>query len=483
MLSRLKNKEFIDLWLPALISIVLIVTGVVLEEEKLFIVPFVILGGLFLIQTEIKQLFFLLLFLIPLSTEYSVTGSLSLDFPDEPFMLLITGGLLAYFLLKPALFPAEAKYSSLFVLLLMQIAWMLVTVLFSTGVVLSTKYLLAKVWYIVPFVFGGLMFMDSKEDFLKAAKLLILAMTIPIVISLVLHSFRGFSFESVNDTLRPFFRNHVSYSGLMVCLIPVLYIGYRNTTGKQKVLLKYLVILFMAALFFSYSRGAWLCVIGGAITWWAMEKKILMKLILVSVIAVVMAVAWLIADENYMKFAPDFDTTEFHTDFSQHMQATYQLKDVSTMERFYRWIAGVRMVKEEPVTGFGPNTFYKNYKSYTVAAFKTWVSDNEEHSTVHNYFLLLAIEQGLPGMILFIILVYFMFLTGVTAYNQLPDLFDRNLALISTIVLSMIIILNLLSDLIETDKIGSIYFLILGIMIKLQMRLHHQKASKSVSVQ
>lgn len=145
MLSRLKNKEFIDLWLPALISIVLIVTGVVLEEEKLFIVPFVILGGLFLIQTEIKQLFFLLLFLIPLSTEYSVTGSLSLDFPDEPFMLLITGGLLAYFLLKPALFPAEAKYSSLFVLLLMQIAWMLVTVLFSTGVVLSTKYLLAKV--------------------------------------------------------------------------------------------------------------------------------------------------------------------------------------------------------------------------------------------------------------------------------------------------------------------------------------------------
>lgn len=131
MLSRLKNKEFIDLWLPALISIVLIVTGVVLEEEKLFIVPFVILGGLFLIQTEIKQLFFLLLFLIPLSTEYSVTGSLSLDFPDEPFMLLITGGLLAYFLLKPALFPAEAKYSSLFVLLLMQIAWMLVTVLFQ----------------------------------------------------------------------------------------------------------------------------------------------------------------------------------------------------------------------------------------------------------------------------------------------------------------------------------------------------------------
>lgn len=240
---------------------------------------------------------------------------------------------------------------------------------------------------------------------------------------------------------------------------------------------------FYGSTFFSYSRGAWLCVIGGAITWWAMEKKILMKLILVSVIAVVMAVAWLIADENYMKFAPDFDTTEFHTDFSQHMQATYQLKDVSTMERFYRWIAGVRMVKEEPVTGFGPNTFYKNYKSYTVAAFKTWVSDNEEHSTVHNYFLLLAIEQGLPGMILFIILVYFMFLTGVTAYNQLPDLFDRNLALISTIVLSMIIILNLLSDLIETDKIGSIYFLILGIMIKLQMRLHHQKASKSVSVQ
>mgnify|MGYP001208054364 CR=1 FL=1 len=477
MIPLRKNKEFTEWWLPALLAVAVIVSGVILEQEKLYILPFLVLAGVFIIKLDMKQLFFILLFLIPLSTEYSVTSSLSLDFPDELFMLLVTGGLLAFLLLKPGLFPAEAKYSSLFVLLLLQLAWMLVTVVFSTNTLLSTKYFLAKIWYIVPFVIGGLLFLNSKEDLRKAAWLMVVSMTITIVISLALHATHGFSFESINDTIRPFFRNHVTYSALMVCLLPIIYVAYRNTEGKEKRNLKILLIIYLVALFFAYSRGAWLCVIGGAVTWWALERKILMSLLLGTVIAAIMAVSWLITDDNYMKFAPDFNTTEFHTDFSQHMQATYQLKDVSTMERFYRWIAGVRMVKEEPVTGFGPNTFYNNYKSYTVAAFKTWVSDNEERSTVHNYFLLMAVEQGIPGMILFGLLVYFIFATASQAYQKLTDPFDRNLALIGAMMLSMIIILNLLSDLIETDKVGSLYFLIMGIMIRLQMKLRRQKLS------
>ena len=118
------------------------------------------------------------------------------------------------------------------------------------------------------------------------------------------------------------------------------------------------------------------------------------------------AVFWIKADDRYLQYAHDYRTTIFHHDFREHLQATYQLKDVSTAERFYRWIAGVRMIKDNALTGYGPNTFYNNYKPYAVPAFKTWVSDNKEHSTVHNYFLLIAIEQGIPGLLFFLLLCW-----------------------------------------------------------------------------
>ncbi|WP_252407921.1 O-antigen ligase family protein, partial [Escherichia coli] len=66
------------------------------------------------------------------------------------------------------------------------------------------------------------------------------------------------------------------------------------------------------------------------------------------------------------------------------------------------------MVANKPLTGFGTNSFYPTYKGYTLPAYKTWVSNNPDHSTVHNYFLLTAIEQGLPGLCIFLVLIIYM---------------------------------------------------------------------------
>ena len=54
------------------------------------------------------------------------------------------------------------------------------------------------------------------------------------------------------------------------------------------------------------------------------------------------------------------------------------------------------------------------------------------------------------------------------------DPFERSLAMLCAVVLSMIVTLNLLSDLIETDKIGSLYFIILGLLIRLQVKVNEQ---------
>jgi O-antigen ligase len=381
------------------------------------------------------------------------------------------------FLLKPHLLPVELRKSSLVLLLLLQLVWLLMTVFFSHEVWLSIKYCLAKAWFIMAFVVGGLFFLRTKEDFALASKALIFAMLIPVLYSLLQHAGKGFTFESINATLSPFFRNHVNYSALLVCLSPVLLLWYQFSTKRLRKWIVAVMVVFFIALFFAYSRGAWLCLLSGTVTWIAIKKRFLLSLIFTALLAAAVALFLLVQDENYMKFAPDFNTTRQHFDLNEHLEATYTLKDMSTMERFYRWIAGVKMVNEEKLKGYGPNTFTTYYKEYTVAAFKTWVSNNEEKSSVHNYFLLISIEQGLPALFILLALLICMFTIAVKSYHTLNDPFERSLAVTAAVILSMIVTLNLLSDLIETDKIGSIYFLLMGIFIRLQVKLNEQKAT------
>jgi O-antigen ligase len=189
------------------------------------------------------------------------------------------------------------------------------------------------------------------------------------------------------------------------------------------------------------------------------------KAFLLATILSVILFAWLKTGDRYLNYAHDYKTTIFHKDFSKHLISTYKLKDLSTEERFYRWIAAIRMVKDNWLSGTGPNTFYPVYKEYAVPAFKTYVSDNPEHSTVHNYFLLMIVEQGIPGLLLFILLAVFVFYYAQKNYHNAVNRTDQLIAITAGTVFAMILVLNFLSDLIETDKIGSLYFLCIAVLV------------------
>jgi O-antigen ligase len=196
---------------------------------------------------------------------------------------------------------------------------------------------------------------------------------------------------------------------------------------------------------------------------------------MVAISAILIASAWLVTERNYLRFIPEHDQTYFHTEFRQHMQATFQGKDVSAAERWYRWVAGVRMIAGEPLTGFGPNSFYLHYKPYTLRRFQTWVSNNPEHSTVHNYFLLLALEQGLIGLLLFLALLTGMFISLQRLYIQLQSNFYKTITLTIACLLTILVVVNLMSDLIETDKVGAVFYTSLAAILLLKQQLQQEK--------
>ena len=426
-----------------------------------------------------EQLFWLMVIVLPLSTELNVTDSLGLDFPDEPLLMLLTGIFVVKCIYTPEIFPSAIIKQPLFLILIIYLAWILVCCFFSVDPVLSIKFLLAKTWYIIPFVLLPQIILRSQNDFKKLAFFLVLPMLFVVIQALIRHSFYGFSFEGIKQVLDPFFRNHVNYSAMLVCLLTVAW-SVQKLTPKSNRYSKWIyagIAIGLIGLLFSYSRGAWTALILGAVAGIIIHYKKMKLFIALFIAFLMLSIGWLYFNDNYLKFSPDYQHTIFHTDFSEHLQATITLKDVSNAERFYRWVAAARMISKKPMTGFGPNNFYNNYKPFAANIFKTWVSNNPDHSSVHNYFLLTALEQGIPGLILFSALLFGMIIKTQQLYHQLHNAFYRTIAMSVGIILIMITTVNILSDLVETDKIGSLFWLSLGVIFLLDEKLREEKQS------
>lgn len=409
--------------------------------------------------TRPSVVYFLLLFTIPLSTEYQFSSSLGTDLPDETLMWILSP-ILLFMLLRNKKMAEHLFSGRIMFLILVSLCWTLVTVLLSEMPLISLKFFLAKIWYIIPFVVGTMFFLQGRKEQLMAAKIMLVAMLFTVIVILGRHGMEGFSFETINDVTAPFFRNHVNYGALLVCLIPVAWALYRS--GNNFWLMG--VVILSAGLAFSYSRGAWLALGVAIIVVYFMKVRKLQWLIGFSALAVIGISAWFLQGNRYLQYRPQFEKTIYHASFDEHMAATYKMQDMSTVERFHRWIAATRMARENWLTGSGPNSFYPIYKSYTANDFRTYVSDNPEKSTVHNYFLLLLTEQGIPGLMLFIALFVTMLLSAQQIYHQTADIHTRGLMLTVGAILGMIGVLIFLSDLIETDKIGSMFYLCAGLL-------------------
>lgn len=397
--------------------------------------------------------------------EYQLTSSLATDLPDEQMMWLLTPLVILMTIYQRKRISALIN-SPLTFLVLISLFWTFITILFSEVPFLSLKFLAAKIWYIIPFSIGVFFFLNDEPSIIQAGKYMVLSLLFTVLIILIRHALLGFRFDEIKYIMWPFYRNHVNYGALLVCLIPVA-VGLHRYNGKWALV----ILMLLIGLFFTFSRGAWLALSVGIMMIWLIKKRVVQWALLSASIIVLSISVWLLKDNNYLRFRPNYEQTIYHYELDDHLSATYNFSDLSTVERFYRWIAASKMIKERWAIGYGPNSFYPYYKQYTVNAYRTYVSQNPERSTVHNYFLLLFAEQGLPGLFLFTILFFYMMWLSQDLYHRLDNQFYKGVALIVGCILSMIGVLIMLSDLIETDKIGSIFYMCIGLLIVLQSKL------------
>jgi O-antigen ligase len=79
---------------------------------------------------------------------------------------------------------------------------------------------------------------------------------------------------------------------------------------------------------------------------------------------------------------------------------------------------------------------------------------------------LLLVEQGIPGLIIFCLFLLAILRVSDEWYSHTRQKAEKVLASAIIAIIAMIFSLNMLSDLIETDKIGSLFFICVGLLLK-----------------
>ncbi|MFT5801918.1 MAG: O-antigen ligase, partial [Nonlabens sp.] len=154
-----------------------------------------------------------------------------------------------------------------------------------------------------------------------------------------------------------------------------------------------------------------------------------------------------------------------------------------TVERFYRWIAGTYMIPVHPWKGVGPGNFRNLYKGYTVTSYQTYVSDNPDRSGIHCYYLMILVEQGVFGFLIFLFLSAYVLIKGENIYHETTVPWRRAVVLFAMLSLIVIDALCLINDLIETDKIGSFFFINLALLINVDLANQADAANETARIE
>jgi len=443
--------------------------SIIKEQYIVTLVPFAILA-LILIIKDYSYLYFGFWVVLPFSIEFYV-GSFGTDLPTEPIMLALTFIGMIMFILRFQSISAKTLYHPISIFLVLHLLWLFFASIFSQSPTVSYKFFLAKLWYVIPFFFLTFHFIKGHIEIEKIIKLLTVFLGIAVMIVLVRHSMEGFTFDTSHQVVRPIFRNHVSYSAILVVVLPYIWALYANSDNNRiKKILLGVLGLFLVGTYFSYTRAAQLSIPIAIGAYFIFKFKFGKIALTSSLIIAILVSAFLVNDNKYLDYTPDFEKTVAHTKFDNLLEATYKMEDISTMERVYRWVAAMQMVEDKPMLGFGPGSFYFHYKKYTINSFETYVSDNPEKSGIHNYYLMTLVEQGIIGLIIFLGLIISIIIYGERLYHKLTDTKQKNYIIAATISTVVICALLIINDLIEVDKVGPFFFLNASLIVLFDLK-------------
>ncbi len=421
----------------------------------------------------LDKLLLLIVFVTPLAINISDSElGIGISIPSEPLMV----GVLILFVLK-TLFNGQYDKKILShpvtIAVFFSLSWLLITSITSSMPLVSFKFLAARLWFIVPFYFLGILLFKDVKNISRFKWLYAAALIIVIIYTTIHHSSYGFAERQGHWVMKPFYNDHTAYGAILAFFVPV-FVGFMFNYERSRTYRFYagvVSLILILALYLSFSRAAWVSVaaaIGVAVL---VVYRIKFRWIAIVLIA---AIASFYTFKTEILYVLEKNKQDSSANFIEHVQSIYNISsDASNLERINRWQSAIRMFGERPVFGWGPGTYQFVYAPFQRSKERTIISTNAgDLGNAHSEYIGPLSEQGVPGLISIIWIASAALITGIRVYRNARNREIRLYSLVSVLALVTYFIHGFLNNFLDTDKASVPFWGFIAMIVA--MDLYHK---------
>ncbi|MCD6112310.1 MAG: O-antigen ligase family protein [Bacteroidales bacterium] len=428
---------------------------------------------------SLDKLILLITFLTPLAINVKdIYMGYSISLPTEPLMF----GVLVIFIFK-LFYDNKLDYKVLkhpiSISIFLYLFWMFITSITSQLPIVSFKFIISRLWFIVPFYFIGTQIFKDKKNIRKFFWLYTLPLLIVIGYTIINHSKYGFLEEPAHWVMTPFYNDHTAYGAAISLFIPIFFgLSFDKHYNKNLRIISFIVFsILIVAIILSFSRAAWISLIFAFIVYLFIVFKIKFRWILTTII-IITAIFFSFKFEILDKL--EKNKQDSSTNFIEHIESISNISsDASNLERINRWQSAIRMFKEKPFLGWGPGTYQFEYAPFQQSKEKTIISTNAGNKgNAHSEYLGPLAEEGFIGMLaVFAIIIC----TIYTALRIIIETKNKEIKLLTLIVILSLITYyshGFLNNFLDTDKASVPFWGLTAIIVAIDI-YHHKKISET----
>ena len=471
--------------LGILTGVIVLITFFIFPDSRVNLV-FGILGTLVVVSLlflfKKKWLLFFAISAIPISTGIILPGTgMNISFPSE--LLSVALALFVSIQILRNKLEANLLYHPLTILLLIDLGWIGISTLFSTSFDISVKRMMMKcVFFLVFYLLVGSFAFKDKSKVLMLFLIYGLGLIPVMYLTFVKHMSYDFDLRTVSEICAPYFNEHTIYAACLAFLIPIVLIVLWNS--KIFKLSLFLKLLFGATFLFlisqeilALSRAALISLLA-AFSFYLFLKTNWKTHVLFGLMAVLLTVGVIYKNQIFENIART-EAVSNDGNLSNHISSVTNVKtDASNLERINRWICAIEMFKEKPLTGYGPGTYQFEYGQFQTTEFKTYISTNHgDRGNAHSEYLTYLSETGLPGFLIYIVLVFYTIHIGVQNYHRTRDKREKVTLLAILLGLITFFVHGLVNAFIDQDKMA---FLVYAAMAAITLFDIHNRKNKKI---
>ncbi|GGH66665.1 O-antigen ligase family protein [Phaeocystidibacter marisrubri] len=445
------KREQLLIYGGGILVILLNAIAIVTENFALMAIPF----GLIVVAAALLKLDILMLFVI-FATPLSVTltdknFNVGLSLPTEPILAGITGLLLFRFI-QSGKVDLKVLRHPIAITIGLSLIWMGITTILSERPDVSIKYLIARIWFIVPYFYLMSQIFKDERKINWFYWLFLIPLCIAGLYTMSQHAAHGFSKESSVWVMWPVFKEHTSYGAVLAMYFPVsLYFVLKKNILWIRAVAFLLLMILTAAIILSFTRAAWLSIVAAGIVYLLVKYRVNFNALLVTAF-VALGMVYGYSDQIFQKLSKNDQVSS--DDLGEHVQSMTNVStDASNLERINRWTSAFRMFNERPHTGWGPGVYMFEYAPFQKPYEKTIISTNAGNmGNAHSEYIGPLAEQGWPGLLIVLVLVTTMMVYGIRAYRKAKSDELGYLALVAMLGLVTYFTHGFLNNFLDMDK-------------------------------